>query len=138
LKRICPHCRSPLAGQRKDATYCSDRCRIRAWDAAHPRLQKPLDFDPPPELVPLVNATVAPEAKSRLQRKAVAILRRLGEGPVDNLELPRIGGSRYGARIGEIRAFLRREHGAGPGWDPIKVEENKATGFAVYTLEGCE
>ena len=116
----------------KDHKCCQPVCRARY------NRQAALDFDPPPQPLPRVNPTVAPEAKPRLQRKAVAILRRLGEGPVDNLELPRIGGSRYGARIGEIRAFLRWEHGAGPDWDPIKVQENKATGYAIYALEGCE
>jgi len=98
-------------------------------------MQKPLDFSPPAEPIPQVNSTVCQEAKPRLQRKAVAVLVRLRQGPVDNLELPTIGGSRYGARLGEVRAFLRWERGAGKDWDPIKVHENKTTGYAVYTLE---
>jgi len=118
--------------------FCSQACANAAWIAAHPRLgprQKALPLEPPTEPLPKLNPTAPKERRTSLQRKALAILARLEQGSVDNLELPRIGGSRYGARLGEIREFLRWKHGRGPEWDPIECVENKATGWALYTLE---
>lgn len=94
-----------------------------------------LAFTPPTSPLPRLNPTAPLERKEGLQRKALAILRRLEQGSVDNLELPRIGGARYGARLGEVRDYLRWLHGMGKAWDPIEVVENKATGWALYTLE---
>ena len=62
----------------------------------------------------------------RLQRKALAILGRLMEGPATNVELMHVGGLRFGARVAELRKAGHH----------IRTDENKATGVSVYTLEG--
>ncbi len=116
--------------------FCSARCRAR-WHREHPG-QRRLDFDPAAVPLPKLNSTAPRERKASLQRKAIAILERLRRGSVDNLELPRIGGARYGARLGEIREHLRWRHGKPDSWEPIECVENKATGYALYTLLDAE
>jgi hypothetical protein len=117
---------------------CSERHKVKLWDEKHPRMNRPdqaaLRFDPPASPIPPVNPTVAPQARRRLQRKAIAVLERLREGPVDNAELLRVGGFRFGARLCEVREHLRWLTGRGRDWEPVTVVEDKSTGHAVYTL----
>ena len=61
----------------------------------------------------------------RLHRKELAILGRLQAGPVDALELVRIGGIRFGARIHNLR---KAGH-------VVRCDQNRVTGVGVYTLE---
>ena len=66
--------------------------------------------------------------RERLHRAALRVLGRLQRGPVTNLELVSVGGVRYGARIHELRQAGHK----------IRCDEDKASGWAVYTLEGVE
>ena len=131
----CTHkCRNDRAALRRAALLGASVARYRTASAREPG-QKALEFTPPTSPLPGLNPTAPKERKEGLQRKAMAILRRLEQGSVDNLELPRIGGARYGARLGEVRDYLRWLYGRGKGWEPIEVVENKKTGWALYTLE---
>ena len=87
--------------------------------------QQPLPFNPAPEPMPKLNPTAPKERKGKLQRKCLAILGRLQAGPASNVELLKVGGFRFGARLAELREAGHR----------IRTEENKHTGLAVYTLE---
>lgn len=129
----------PKIGNREEPKCCSPGCRgalriLRKAEELVIARQVPLDFTPPTAPLPKVNSTVAPVARQRLQRKAVAILERLYVGEATNTELAQIGGFRFGARLGEIREHLRWLHGIGRAWDPIVCVENKATGEARYRL----
>jgi hypothetical protein len=33
----CEHCGTSLEGRRRDARYCSDRCRYESWAREHPQ-----------------------------------------------------------------------------------------------------
>ncbi len=134
---VCP-CGRRFRKRREKQAHCQPSCRNREWRKTHPRVpigQVLLAFDPPGEPVPGVNRSVAPQARERLQAAARRILARLREAPATNAELLKIGGLRYGARLGEIREHLRWLHGKPRQWDPIKCDENKATGLAIYTLD---
>lgn len=87
------------------------------------------------ERLPRLNPTAPRERKARLQAACLRILRVLQLGPATNRDLLEVAGVRYGARLGELRAYLRREHGLGPDVDPIRCDEDKASGLAWYSLE---
>jgi len=87
--------------------HCSPEHRRAAWEKAHPR-QKPLDFTPPAvALIPLAVPPHDPGKREALKRAARHILALLGDGQAHSRhELARVGGNRYVARLGEIRAAL--------------------------------
>lgn len=90
----CPSCGGPVPPQEtrrgRPKVHCSDRCRSRAYDRTHPRIPYQTD------IFGLV------EGRRRTQ-KAEAILDRLRQGPANTLELVRVGGIRFGARLHELR-----------------------------------
>lgn len=99
----CPECGGSVPPQGihrgEEKHYCSDRCRCRAYDRTHPR-------------VPVSN----PDKKTQAEK----ILARLRQGPATGLDLLKAGGgTRYGARIHELRGLGHRIHG------PVEV-------FAVW------
>lgn len=79
--------------------YCSHACRQRAW---------------------------VEEKTGKRSAKAAAILERLKAGPADTLELVRVGGVRFGARIHELR-----EEG-------YQIKTESLGDHAVYTLDGLK
>ena len=72
-----PGCGKALRGRQQ--AWCSETCRWKVWDAAHPRL----DFDQPERTKP-APATGEPYESARLW-----LLARLQQGPVCPLELRR-------------------------------------------------
>lgn len=44
-----PACGSEAKRKRRWGRFCSPRCRVAAWDAAHPRQQLPLQLEPAPK-----------------------------------------------------------------------------------------
>ena len=95
--------------------FCSSKCRSQAWEDEHPRIgtQKALDFATP---APKLNSTAPKERKVALQKACFRILDRLEQGPAMATELLQIGGLRFGARLDELRPFLRSLWGFDP-WD---------------------
>lgn len=87
--------------------------------------QLQLDVTPPPEPLPLPDQRVEAEARPRLGKQCLAILRRLQEGPATGEELQRIA-HRYGARIWDLK---RRA-----GYDIRLIERRAADGFTKYQL----
>ena len=91
----CPECGGSVPPQEvhrgTEKHYCSDRCRSRAYDRSHPR-------------VPVQN--------SDKMTRAEKILVRLRQGPATGLDLLKAGGgTRYGARIYDLRELGHRIHG---------------------------
>ena len=112
LCEVCGKPRSP-----KSDFWCSRRCKDTAYNRAHPvTRQARLDFTP-------AASELAHAVRGR-ETKANRILARLRQGPANSLELLRVGGIRYSARVFELRAQGHR----------IVTEEH--ADFAVYTLEG--
>jgi hypothetical protein len=113
----CEWCRGTLAG--KQEHWCSDACRWRAWDAANPR-QRAIDWTPA--------AREHGAALDKRESKGQRILARLKEGPATTMELARVGGIRFGARILELRQAGHR----------ITREDHRHAGdeWSTYTLEG--
>jgi hypothetical protein len=82
----------PLSRRRgSERRFCSEKCRRDSWEKAHPRL----DFTPA--------ASELAHALRGRETKAARILARLREGPANSLELMRVGGLRYSARVCELR-----------------------------------
>lgn len=79
--------------------------------------QLQIDFRPPVDRADDVQAV-------RLQRKAMALLLALQDGPLTNVEAMHVGGLRYSARFHELRQA---------GYE-IETEEHKNTGVTVYRL----
>lgn len=120
----CPGCGTVLDPVWEWQMYCSDACRAEAWrrrQRTGVHEQARLDFTP-------AASELAHTVRGR-ETKAARILARLREGPANSLELLRVGGIRYSARIHELRAQLRAE-GLGRR---ITTEEH--ADFAVYRLE---
>lgn len=90
--------------------FCCDRHR-----AAHHCRAKGADVSRPED-----------QAKARrLQRKALLILGRLEQGPATNVELWKVGGFRFGARVFELRQAGHL----------ITTDEDRANGIVTYALE---
>lgn len=53
--------------------------------------------------IPVVDKRVEPEDKPRLRGNSAAILSLLKSGPATNIQLMKVGGVRYGARIHDIK-----------------------------------
>lgn len=99
--------------------YCSDSCRAESWrrrKLTEVHEQARLDFTP-------AASELAHAIRGR-ETKAARILARLRQGPANSLELARVGGLRYSARVFELRAQGHR----------IVTEEH--ADFAVYSLDG--
>lgn len=121
-----PSCKRAVPPQRQrrgeERLYCSDACRRKHWDEQHPRVKVPegaqarLDFTP-------AASDLAHAVRGR-ETKAQKILDRLKQGPANSLELLRVGGIRYSARIHELR---RQGH---------RIETEEHAEWAVYRLEG--
>ena len=108
---ICGKPKSP-----RSDFWCSRRCKDKAYNAAHPvSRQARLDFTP-------AASDLAHAVRGR-ETKAQKILARLKEGPANSLELLRVGGIRYSARVFELRKQGHR----------IETEEHAE--WAVYRLE---
>lgn len=95
--------------------FCSDACRAADWKARHDGAQRLIDWTPA--------AREFGAALDKRETKAARILARLQEGPANSLELLRVGGIRYSARVHELR---KRGH-------RITTEEHAE--WAVYRLE---
>ena len=109
-------CGRPVTGKGR---YCCRRCKDTAYNAAHPvKRQQPeqprLDFTP-------AASELAHALKGR-ETKAQRIVARLRLGPASTWELVKVGGSRFGARLNELKA-------AGMTWD----REDHAD-HSVYTM----
>lgn len=104
----CPACGRDFE-VRRHGRFCSDACRARNWKQAR------LDFTP-------AASELAHAVRGR-ETKAARILARLQQGPANSLELARVGGLRYSARVFELRRQGHR----------ITTEEH--ADFAVYRLE---
>lgn len=97
--------------------WCSRRCKDAAYNRTHPvTRQARLDFTP-------AASELAHAVRGR-ETKAERILARLRQGPANSLELLRVGGIRYGARLHELR---RQGH---------RIETEEHAEWAVYRLEG--
>lgn len=96
----------------KQASWCSETCRWKVWDEAHPRL----DFTP-------AASELAHAIRGR-ETKAQRILARLRQGPATTWQLAQTGGIRFGARILELR---RAGH---------RITTVEHADHAVYSLEG--
>jgi hypothetical protein len=44
----CQHCGASLDGRRRDARYCSDRCRYESWAKKHPQRLSTASVEPGP------------------------------------------------------------------------------------------
>ena len=116
-RQQCPQCGIWWEIRRTNQRYCSEVCKNRAYNASHPVVrQARLDFTPA--------ARELGAALRGRETKAQRILDRLKQGPANSLELLRVGGIRYSARIHELRKQGHR----------IETEEHAE--WAVYTLEG--
>lgn len=81
---------------RSDQRYCSTKCKDRAYNLAHPvSRQRAIDWTPA--------GRELGAALDRRETKAQRILARLQRGPADTMELARLGGVRFGARLLELR-----------------------------------
>ena len=98
--------------------FCSEKCRRDSWEAKHPRTLVPeqprLDFTP-------AASDLAHALRGR-ETRAQRIVARLRLGPASTWELVKVGGSRFGARLNELKA-------AGMTWD----REDHAD-HSVYTM----
>ena len=47
--RVCAHdeCNATFTTRRANRRFCSDRCRIKAWEARHPRVTRRVNRRPP-------------------------------------------------------------------------------------------
>jgi hypothetical protein len=96
----CPECQEPFLPYKRAEgrqVYCTPACRSRAWKR---------------------------ERGGKRARKAQAILDRLRVGPATTLELVRVGGVRFGARLLELRAEGHR------------IETENHGEYAIYRLDG--
>lgn len=109
--RLCQRkgCGRELRG--KQASWCSEACRWKVWDEAHPRL----DFTP-------AASELAHAIRGR-ESKAQRILARLRQGPASTMQLALVGGVRFGARLLELR---RAGH---------RITTVEHADHAVYSLE---
>lgn len=97
----CPECGTvfePYSRRTRAHKYCRPACRDKAWNRAK-RIRA-----------------------GKRDNNAQKILRRLEEGPADTMELARVGGVRFGARIKELRD------------DGHQITTEEHGDFAVYTL----
>ena len=109
----------PLSRRRgSERRFCSEKCRRDSWEAKHPRTLVPeqprLDFTP-------AASDLAHALRGR-ETRAQRIVARLRLGPASTWELVKVGGSRFGARLNELKA-------AGMTWD----REDHAD-HSVYTM----
>jgi hypothetical protein len=111
---LCGTCGRVLTGKQK--IWCSIECKWRGWDRMHPRF----DFTPA--------ASLHAHALRGRESKGQRILARLKAGPATTMELARVGGIRFGARILELRQAGHR----------ITREDHRHAGdeWSTYTLEG--
>lgn len=63
----------------------------------------------------VLNSTAPRERREGLQKACWRCLAALDRGPVSAVELLQIAGVRYGARLGELAAYLRHLCGYEPG-----------------------
>jgi hypothetical protein len=124
--RLCalPECGSRFTPNHERQTYCSPKCRFKAWDARNPR-QRPLDFARP--AAPAVGTPAQREQSAALDRresKKAALLALLRRGPAKTWDMMLVGGSGWRSRKYELQ-----QDGYG-----IHVEEH--SDYAVYTLVG--
>jgi len=107
LQRICSHCGSRLEGKRSDAEFCTDGCRMRHWEAIHPR-QGVLKFEPPAAPIqPLRVGPTTAQIQASQKRQTVKVLTMLQEaGPrgVTTAAFLDAYIGRFSARIGELRS----------------------------------
>lgn len=114
--RRCRNCERPFLARRKDQACCSPRCSDADYNRRRPVQRAPEQAG----LFPAARELGA-EADRR-QSKADAVLERLRRGPASTLELVRVGGVRFGARVLELR---RAGH---------RIETEHALDHAVYRL----
>ena len=129
LRHSCEWCRVPLAG--KQAKWCSDACRFRAWDREHPR-QRALPLTPPPAPVPPVRDKRVPkQEQKRLRRMSRLILERVERGPARASELHAMfpGARSVRTRISEVGRHV------GEAWRSAPVKG--VVGEWVYWIEGA-
>jgi len=129
LRHSCEWCRVPLAG--KQAKWCSDACRFRAWDREHPR-QRALPLTPPPAPVPPVRDQRPSVAdRERLVSHNLRILDRLRCGPATNVELAELLGpaAAWRTRVSDCRLWLEAHEGL-----TVRAEQVKG-GLWNYRLE---
>ena len=112
-ERLCrrPECGRALRGRQQD--WCSESCRWKVWDAAHPRL----DFTP-------AASELAHAIRGR-ETKAQRIVARLRQGPASTADLARITG-RFSARLQELE-----ERGLVYDREDFKA---RGTEHSVYTM----
>lgn len=92
------YCGASIPDRRRwrGATYCSARCKDKAYNETHPvARQARLDFTP-------ASSELAHALRGR-ETRAQRILARLRQGPASSQELLRVGGLRYSARVFELR-----------------------------------
>ena len=103
---LCEVCGKPRSA--RSDFYCSRRCKDRAYNAAHPvARQRTLPLTPEPLRVhtPPHN----PALVHKLKPAALNVLGLLSDGqPHSRHELYQVGGTRYSARVEEIRAAGHR------------------------------
>lgn len=122
---VNPGCIREAKSGRSWGRFCSDRCRMAAWDREHPR-QGVLPMSPALEPLPPTEAPLSPAARRKCQSKAMLILGRLQRGPATSRELHDLGGWRFSARIEELRG---RHYIVGP-------EPSRKHGIAETTKPG--
>lgn len=117
-------CGKQLAG--RQIRFCSESCRWRLWDEAHPR-QARLPLDPPPEPVQLLGPT--PEQLRHAQKpQTIRVLRLLQAAGLRGVTTGEFLASyigRFGARLGELKAV---------GHQILRVDESAHS--SRYTLVG--
>ena len=136
----CCRCGEPTPpakpGYPRKRLFCSNACRTQFWDAKHPR-QKPLDFTPPTEPALKLTPTIARHAAGKFQRACWRCLDRLERGPAFGNELEALAGRRFGARLGQLRPYLRALCGFNPSdktMKPILCSDPKDGTDPVYML----
>jgi len=128
---------APHPGSRR--VFCSPEHRRAHYERQHPRIgtQAALDFAPAlAARSSLLARKPSPAVRAKLKPAALNILVRLQEGPATWVELQRIGGRRYSARIEEIRAAGHRVVGPEPSRKHGISETTTAgaDGLDVYEL----
>ena len=117
----CQHCGVIFQARQRKQLYCSPHCSDAGYNFRRPvTRQARLDFTPA--------ASEHAHALRGRESKAQRILARLRQGPASTLDLARVGGIRFGARILELR---RAGH--------VITREDFRTGqdeWSVYTWVG--
>jgi hypothetical protein len=118
---LCIFCGAIFKNWRGDQRYCSSACYQRGYNLEHPvSRQHVIDWTPA--------AREHGAALDKRESKGQRILARLKEGSATTMELARVGGIRFGARILELRQAGHR----------ITREDHRHAGdeWSTYTLEG--